>query len=111
MSDSDPQRDDDSPAGNSPGRLNELEDRLRRLREQVPEEKQAPVTGRAPQSAYGFAFRVGVEMVAALVVGGGIGWLLDRWLGTMPLFLIVFFLLGAAAGLLNVFRAAKDMNR
>jgi ATP synthase protein I len=46
-----------------------------------------------------------------LVVGGGIGWLLDRWLGTSPAFLIVFFLLGAAAGTLNVFRAAKEMNR
>jgi ATP synthase protein I len=44
-------------------------------------------------------------------VGGGIGWLLDRWLGTLPLFLLVFFVLGAVAGLLNVFRAAKQMNR
>jgi len=46
-----------------------------------------------------------------LVVGGGIGWLLDHWLGTLPLFLLIFFFLGAGAGLLNVFRAAKEMNR
>ena len=98
--------------GESPRRLDDLDDRLRRLRERAPEEKQT-LRGdtRPPQSAYGFAFRVGVELVAALAVGGGIGWLLDHWLGTLPLFLLVFFVLGAVAGLLNVFRAAKDMNR
>ncbi len=59
----------------------------------------------------GFAFRAGVELMAALVVGGGIGWLLDHWLGTLPLFLLIFFFLGAGAGLLNVIRSAKEMNR
>ena len=49
--------------------------------------------------------------MAALAVGVGIGWLLDRWLGTLPLFLLIFFFLGAAAGLLNVYRAAKEINR
>jgi ATP synthase protein I len=91
--------------------LDDLDDRLRRLRERAPEEKQSVSGGAPPQSAYGFAFRIGVELVAALAVGGGIGWLLDHWLGTLPLFLLVFFVLGAVAGLLNVFRAAKDMNR
>ena len=93
-------------------RLNDLDDRLRRLRERAPEEEQKDVPrGSAPQTAYGFAFRIGVELVVALAVGGGIGWLLDHWLGTLPLFLLVFFVLGAVAGLLNVFRAAKQMNR
>lgn len=59
----------------------------------------------------GLAFRIGVELVAGLVVGGGIGWLLDRWLNTGPLLLIVFFFLGAAAGMLNVWRAVKHLNR
>jgi ATP synthase protein I len=93
-------------------RLNDLEDRLRRLRDRAPEEEEKVVSrGSSPQSAYGFAFRIGVELVVALAVGGGIGWVLDHWLGTMPLFLLVFFVLGAVAGLLNVFRAAKQMNR
>jgi len=96
--------------GEPPTRLSDLDDRLRRLRERTPKEEEQGA--RPPtQSAYGFAFRVGVEMVAALAVGGGIGWLLDRWLGTMPIFLLIFFLLGAVAGLLNVFRAAKELNR
>ncbi len=48
--------------------------------------------------------RVGVELVSALVVAVAIGWALDHWLHTLPLFLIVFVLLGGAAGILNVWR-------
>lgn len=48
--------------------------------------------------------RVGVELVAAMVVGVGIGWALDRWLGTRPLMLIVFVFLGGAGGIANVWR-------
>jgi len=51
-----------------------------------------------------FALRIGVEIVAALIVGVGIGLLLDWWLGTKPWFLLLFFVLGAAAGFMNVFR-------
>lgn len=51
------------------------------------------------------AFRIGVELVSALIVGVGIGILLDRWLGTTPWMLLLFFLLGSAAGILNVSRA------
>ncbi len=49
-------------------------------------------------SAWGVGTRVGVELLSALVVGVGIGWALDRWLHTSPLFLVVFVLLGGAAG-------------
>ena len=45
-------------------------------------------------------------MVGGVLVGAGLGWLLDRWLGTTPWGLIVFLLLGFAAGILNVMRAA-----
>lgn len=48
--------------------------------------------------------RIGVEIVAALIVGVAIGYFLDRWLGTKPWFLLLFFVLGAAAGFMNVFR-------
>lgn len=61
-------------------------------------------------TAFGVAFRMVAELVSGLVVGGGIGWLLDRWLGTSPWLLVVFFALGAAAGIMNVFRAAREMN-
>ena len=55
------------------------------------------------------AFRVSAELVGGLIVGVGIGWLLDRWLGTKPWLLIVFFLLGSAAGLVSVMRTVSGM--
>lgn len=61
--------------------------------------------GRAQDAtALGVAVRVGVELLSALVVAVAIGWGLDRWLHTMPLFLIIFVLLGGAAGILNLWR-------
>jgi len=51
-------------------------------------------------------FRLSTELVAGVLVGAGIGWLLDRWAGTTPLGMIVFLLLGFAAGVLNVMRVA-----
>jgi ATP synthase protein I len=55
-------------------------------------------------SAWGVGTRVGVELLSALVVGLGLGWALDRWLHTAPLMLVVFVLLGGAAGVANVWR-------
>ena len=55
-------------------------------------------------SALSVGLRVGVELVSALAVAVAIGWGLDRWLHTLPLFLVIFVLLGGAAGLLNVWR-------
>lgn len=66
--------------------------------------------GPAPSSALGLAFRLATEFVAGVVVGSLIGWWLDRWLGTAPWLLILFFTLGAAAGFLNVTRTAREMN-
>lgn len=63
----------------------------------------------AGMSGVGLAFRVGVEMVSALAVGVGIGWLIDWWLGTRPWFLVVFFLFGAGAAMLNVYRTAMGL--
>jgi ATP synthase protein I len=60
-----------------------------------------------PSSAMALAMRAGSEFVAAIVVGGFIGWLLDAVLGTKPWLMIAFFFLGVAAGVLNVIRAAS----
>ncbi len=62
---------------------------------------------RPPGSALGLAFRVGVELVSALAIGLGIGWLLDAWLDTRPWLMMVFIFLGGAAGILNVYRMAR----
>ena len=57
----------------------------------------------------GSAFRLGTELVAAVVVGTIIGFILDNWFGTKPWFIITFFFIGVIAGILNVIRVANNM--
>jgi ATP synthase protein I len=57
-------------------------------------------------SGYAKGFRLSSELVAGVLVGVGLGWLIDRWLGITPWGLIIFLLLGFAAGVLNVMRSA-----
>ena len=57
----------------------------------------------------GNAFKLGTELVAAVAVGTIIGFILDNWFDTKPILIIIFFLFGAAAGIMNVFKAAKRM--
>ncbi len=59
----------------------------------------------------GNAFKLGTELVAAVIVGTIIGFILDNWFGTKPILIIVFFLFGAAAGITNVIKAARKMQR
>ena len=63
-----------------------------------------PASRDAGASAWGVGTRVGVELLSALIVGVGVGWALDRWLHTSPLFLVTGVLLGGAAGVANVWR-------
>ena len=62
-------------------------------------------------SFMGNAFKLGTELVAAVAVGTIIGFILDSWFDTKPWLIIIFFFLGAAAGMLNVIRAAKRMQK
>ncbi len=59
----------------------------------------------------GNAFKLGTELVAAVIVGTIIGFILDNWFGTKPILIIIFFFLGAAAGIIGVIRAAKKMQK
>lgn len=65
--------------------------------------------GRAAGSHMGQALRFASDLVAGVAVGGFIGWLLDRQFGTTPWLLALFVMLGFAAGLLNIIRAARKM--
>ena len=66
--------------------------------------------GASSSSLLGMAFRIATELVAGLALGGFIGWQLDRWLGTRPVFLLIFIGLGAAGAFLNIFRYANRMH-
>ena len=62
-------------------------------------------------SFMGNAFKLGTELVAAVAVGTIIGFILDTLFDTKPWLIIIFFFLGAAAGMLNVIRAANRMQK
>ncbi len=94
-----------------PVSLDELNARLREARVKADE-----AAGRSRQkigarSGLAFAMRIGVELVATLIVGGGIGLFLDRWLGTTPWLMLVFFILGAAAGFINIYRVMTSQGQ
>ena len=87
-----------------PDRLAELGERLDKARREAAERRPAE-DGAAPQGLAGLGFRIGIELVAGLVVGVALGWVFDRFLHTRPGGGVVGFVLGAAAGRLNVMRA------
>ena len=63
------------------------------------------------ESGASFGLKISTELVAALVVGVGIGLLVDNYLGTKPFGLIIFFILGAFAGFLNVYRVMRRIEK
>jgi ATP synthase protein I len=88
-----------------------LSARLQRLGKRLAQANRPSENGSGPRetadpSAIARGFRLSTELVAGVLVGAVIGWLLDRWLRISPWGLIVFLLLGFAAGVLNVMRAA-----
>ena len=64
-----------------------------------------------PTSNLGTAFKLSTELVATVVVGTIIGFILDSWFDTRPWLTISFFFIGVAAGILNVIRSAKSMHK
>jgi ATP synthase protein I len=64
-----------------------------------------------PPSSIGTALKLSTELVSAVVIGTIIGFILDRTFGTKPWFILIFFFLGVIAGIVNVFRSAKNMQK
>ena len=62
-------------------------------------------------SSFGEAFKMSTELVAAVAVGTIIGFILDNWFGTKPWLILIFFFVGVFAGISNVIRSAKNMQK
>jgi ATP synthase protein I len=62
-------------------------------------------------SNFGQAFKLSTELVAAVAVGTIIGFILDDWFGTKPWLILIFFFVGVIAGISNVIRSAKNMQK
>ena len=62
-------------------------------------------------SNLGIAFKMSTELVAAVCVGTIIGFILDGWFGTKPWLILMFFFVGVIAGIMNVIKSAKNMQK
>jgi ATP synthase protein I len=89
----------------------EIDDRIRQLRTAAGLTRDERKTkGGASPLIGGAAVQVGVELVAGVIGGALIGYALDRWLATWPIFFLVLFFLGAAAGMLNAYRYLRRIS-
>ena len=98
------------PHGTPTGDLDSFGQKLKKARESEESRRLwKKQLNKPPKTALGLAFRVSVELVSAVAVGLAIGWALDEWLGTRPWVMVVFIVLGFAAGVMNVYRMASGM--
>ena len=84
----------------------EISTRLKIAKKNIKEKQEG-----SNAASLGKALKISTELVAAVFVGSTIGFLLDSWFDTKPLLTICFFIMGVAAGILNVFRSAKRMQK
>lgn len=108
MTDSTPEPDKDLRVARAETRS--LAERIRKMSGSRRGVEAAQAVRQREVTGMGRGFRLASEFVAAIFVGTGIGWILDSWLNTMPIFFIVFMLTGFAAGVRNVIRTAAEMN-
>ena len=89
------------------------DDKLQQLKERIDtaETSNTASPKQKKQSGAGFGFKISTEIIAALVVGVGIGLIVDKYLGTKPFGLIIFFIFGAIAGFLNVYRVMRRIEK
>jgi ATP synthase protein I len=88
----------------------DFDERLRRLREDARLPQAEEADERARPSIGGAGVQVGVELVAGVIGGALIGYWLDRWFETWPVLFLIFFFLGAAAGMLNAYRHIRRIS-
>ena len=73
--------------------------------------KRSKISKDSQSSKLGIAFKMSTEMGATVVVGTIIGFILDNWFGTKPWLILIFFFVGVIAGIMNVVKSAKKMQK
>lgn len=97
--------------------MNKIPDDIKRLDKKIQQLKGKEKLARQdrPESEYAYAtkvgFRIGTELISGVIIGAGLGYLLDNIFDTQPLLLIIFLFLGAAAGFLNVYRFVRTQEQ
>lgn len=93
------------------GRISDLGQRLDKVKAQREADADADLDAELRGRGMAYGMRMAAELVAAVIVGGAIGYGLDRWLGSTPWLFLLFFVLGFAAGVVNVVRAYEKMQK
>ena len=103
-------RDEKRPTSGRPSVTGDLGARIARAQARRPAQAAAEQRRQSDMSGLSRGFRLASEFAAAIIVGAGLGYLIDMVLPTRPWGMVVLLLLGFAAGVLNVVRATKEMN-
>ena len=88
---------------------NDLKTRLKIAKSKYKNKNQSEKDNQ--KSSFGKAFQLSTELVSAVLVATIIGFILDNWFDTKPWLIIIFFFIGVAAGIMNVIRSAKNMQK
>lgn len=92
-----------------PGNLDQFDAKLKAARERIGESDTGELAREGTSLGYGF--RLSIELLAGLLVGLGMGYVIDGWLGTRPWLMLIFMILGLGGGVLNVMRVSKQMEQ
>ena len=93
-----------------PPSIEDVSARLKAMQEAVADKKETErETGESAQGL-GVGFRIGIEMVAGVLVGAGLGWFIDDKLNTKPIFMLALIAVGFAASMLNVLRILRNLD-
>ncbi len=104
-------QDDQSQPDNARGVTHDLASRIASAKREREREDNRSVRSASPEmTGLARGMRIGTEFIAAVLVGAGLGYLIDLGLGTSPWGLLILLLMGFAAGILNVIRVVTEMN-
>ena len=93
-----------------PPDIEDFNARLKAVQDERASKERAAEERQESSQGVGIGMRIGIELLAAVLVGGGIGLFLDRWLKTSPIFLLAFLVLGFTAGVMDVLRVIKGLD-
>ena len=91
---------------NKDNKLTKLKEKIEIIENREPKKLKSK-----KENGTGFAFKISTELIAALIVGVGIGLIVDNYFGTKPFGLIIFFILGSFAGFLNIYRVMRRIEK
>jgi ATP synthase protein I len=94
-----------------PRDLDQFDAKLKAARDRIEERGPGAKKGSYNDSLAGVGYRMSIELVVGICVGLGLGWLIDTQMGTKPWFMLILMFLGLVAGVFNVVRLSKDVQR